>query len=43
VNASLAAGASAFVFKSVAARDLSLAIHEALACRVFVSTHSRLL
>jgi DNA-binding NarL/FixJ family response regulator len=41
VDASLAAGASAFVFKSVAARDLSLAIHEALACRVFVSTQSR--
>jgi DNA-binding NarL/FixJ family response regulator len=40
VEASLAAGASGFVFKCRAAHDLSLAIHEALAGRVFVSTRS---
>jgi DNA-binding NarL/FixJ family response regulator len=38
VEASLAAGASGFVFKSCMVRDLSLAIREALAGRVFVST-----
>jgi len=38
VEASLGAGASGFVFKSCMVRDLSLAIHEALAGRVFVST-----
>ena len=41
VDASLAAGGSGFVFKSRAGCDLSLAIYEALACRVFVSTQSR--
>jgi DNA-binding NarL/FixJ family response regulator len=41
VEASLAAGATGFVFKCCAARDLSLAIHEVLAGRVFVSTRSR--
>jgi DNA-binding NarL/FixJ family response regulator len=41
VEASLAAGASGFVFKCRAACDLSLAVHEALAGRVFVSTRSR--
>jgi DNA-binding NarL/FixJ family response regulator len=41
VEASLASGASGFVFKCRAALDLSRAIHEALAGRVFVSTRSR--
>lgn len=38
VEAALAAGASGFVFKSCMFHDLSRAIHEALAGRVFVST-----
>jgi two-component system response regulator DegU len=41
VEASLAAGASGFVFKCRAALDLSRAVHEVLAGRVFVSTRSR--
>ena len=41
VEASLATGASGFVFKCCAARDLTLALHEALAGRVFVSTRPR--
>lgn len=41
VEASLAAGASAFVFKCRAALDLSRAVHEVLAGRTFVSTRSR--
>jgi len=41
VEASLAAGASGFVFKCRAAVDLSRAVHEVLAGRVFVSTRSR--
>jgi DNA-binding NarL/FixJ family response regulator len=41
VDASLAAGASGFVFKCRAALDLRRAVHEVLAGRVFVSTRSR--
>jgi DNA-binding NarL/FixJ family response regulator len=41
VEASLAAGGRGFVFKCRAALDLSRAVHEALAGRVFVSTRSR--
>ena len=41
VEASLAAGGSGFVFKCCAARDLSVALHDALAGRVFVSTRPR--
>jgi two-component system response regulator DegU len=40
VEASLAAGASGFVFKCRAALDLSRAVREVLAGRVFVSTRS---
>jgi two-component system, NarL family, response regulator DegU len=40
VEASLAAGASGFVFKCRAALDLSRALREVLAGRVFVSTRS---
>jgi DNA-binding NarL/FixJ family response regulator len=40
VKASLAAGASGFVFKNRAATDLCLAIREALVCKVFVSAPS---
>lgn len=41
VEAALAAGGSGFVFKCRAACDLSVALHDALAGRVFVSTRPR--
>ena len=41
VEASLAAGAHGFVFKNLVVQDLSLAIHDALVGRIFVSTRSR--
>jgi DNA-binding NarL/FixJ family response regulator len=40
IEAAMAAGASGFVFKSCMVRDLSLAIHEALTGKVFVSNRS---
>jgi DNA-binding NarL/FixJ family response regulator len=41
VQAALTAGAVGYVFKTRAAQDLPLAIHEAMAGRVFLSKRSR--